>query len=229
MRLDECDIRPGKVLKVVDCYGGIKASAQGIFAETDDPDLLPPIIPFIVPSATTFSMPHEGDAVWVWFFPSNPQELFYTFRCRCDSEGRNGSELGNEYQDVEILMKRTSDNGDVNVGYNDDDGYKVDNAGSNFNIDNNKHDIHMAHEKGMAMSITEDGISLGKDGGSQYKAVCGEDLVKALKDIKSVIETIKTAAAGNPYTTHIATAMTPVMSKLNNFDRILSNKITLEK
>lgn len=227
MRLDECDIRPGKVLKVVNNYGAIKASAQGLFAETDDPDLLPPIIPFIVPSATTFSMPHEGDSVWVWYFPSNPQELLYTFRCHV--EGVNSDQLDNEYQDVEIQMKRSSENGDVNVNYNDDEGYTVNNGGSKFNVDNKEHDIHISHKDGNAISVTKDGISLGKDGGSQYKAVCGEDLIKVLDKIKSALSAIKTSAASSPYTVHISTALTPVLTQLNDFNSILSNKVTLDK
>lgn len=227
MNLGNCEVRPGVVLKVVNNYGAIKASAQGIFSEEDDPDLLPPIIPFIVPNATSFAMPHEGDPVWVWYFYDNPQELLYTFRCHV--EGVNGNKLDNEYQDVEIQMKRESDKGKVSVGYNDDDGYTVDNDGSKFNVDNDKHDIHIAHKDGTAISVGKDGISLGKDGGSQYKAVCGEELVKVLNKIKSALDAIKTSAAGSPYTVHIATALTPVLGQLNNFNSILSNKVTLDK
>jgi hypothetical protein len=227
MRMAMCDIRPGVILKVVDNYGTIKASAQGIFSEEDDPDLLPPITQFILPSSTSFSMPHEGDNVWVWHFEDNPQELLYTFRG--NTQNLNGDELDNEYKDVEIQMKRKSDNGEIQVSYNDDDGYTVDNSGSQINIDNKDHEIHLKCKGGKEVSINKDGISLGKDGGSKYKAVCGEELIKSLDDIKNVLNAIKDAAMGNPYTMPIGTAMTPLLPKLNTFKKMLSNVVTLEK
>lgn len=227
MRMAMCDIRPGVVLKVVDNYGTIKASAQGIFSEQDDPDLLPPITQFIIQSSTSFSMPHEGDNVWVWHFEDNPQELLYTFRS--NTPNLNGEQLDNEYKDVEIQMKRKSDKGEVLVSYNDDDGYTVDNSGSQINIDNDKHEIHMKCKDGKEVSINKDSISLGVDGGSKYKAVCGEELISCLDDIKNIFDAIKNAAMGNPYTTPIGTAMTPLLPKLNNFKKMLSNVVTLEK
>jgi hypothetical protein len=227
MKMSMCDIRPGKILKVIDNYGTIKASAQGIFSEEDDPDLLPPITQFIIPSSTSFSMPHEGDAVWVWYFANNPQELLYTFRSNTPTQ--NGEILDNEYKDVEIQMKRKSDKGDIQVSYNDDDGYTINNSNSQINIDNENHDIHLKHTGGNGVSITDDGISLGKDGGSKYKAVCGEKLIDSLNDIKNVLNAIKDAAMGNPYTTPIGSAMTPLMPKLENFKQMLSDMVTLEK
>ena len=222
-----CDIRPGKVLKVIDNYGTIKASAQGLFSDSDDPDLLPPIIQFIIPSSTSFSMPHEGDNIWVWYFSNNPQELLYTFRS--NAQANNSDQLDNEYKDVEIQMKRTSDKGDILVDYNDDDGYTINNSDTKINIDNDKHDIHIVHTDGTSISVTKDGISLGKDGGSQYKAVCGEKLIESLDDIKNILNAIKSAAMGNPYTTPIGTAMTPLMPKLEKFKQMLSDTVTLEK
>lgn len=227
MKLGLCEVRPGKVLKVVNNYGAIKASAQGIFSEEDDPDLLPPIIPFLMMSPTAFSQPHEGDDVWVWHFSNNPQELFYTYRCNVGDV--NSDQLDNEYQDAEIQMKRKSDKGDINVCYTDDDGYTIDNSKSKFNIDNENHDIHMNHAEGTGVSITKDGISLGTDGGSEYKAVCGEELIKSLNDIKDILNAIKTAAMSDPHTTPIGTAMTPLLPKLENFKNMLSNKVTLDK
>ena len=81
---------------------------------------------------------------------------------------------------------------------------------------------------GKALSISNDGISLGKDGGSKYKAVCGEKLIENLNDIKNIFTAIKDAAMGNPYTTPIGVAMTPLLSKLNNFKQMLSEVVTLE-
>lgn len=229
MKLSECEVRPGVVLKVINSTGEIKASVVGIFSDEDDPDLLPPIIPFFLISPTSFSAPHEGDKIWVWSFRSNPQELFYTFRADIGENNINSSTLDNDYKDIEIGMKRSSEKGNIDVQYNDDDGYSITNSDSKFRIDNNEHDIHLEHAEGPAVSISKDGISLGKDGKSQYSAVCGEELINTLNDIKSVFEAIKQAAMGSPYTIAIGTAMTPALSKLQNFNNILSKIVTLEK
>ena len=229
MKLIDCELRPGKVLKVVNSQGAIKATAIGLFSDEDDPDLLPPIIPFILTSPTAFAAPHEGDKIWVWYCKNNPQELFYTFRADIGESNINSSTLGNDYKDIEIGMKRSSEKGNVDVQYNDDDGYSITNSDSKFCIDNKEHDIHLDHAEGPAVSISKDSISLGKDGKSQYSAVCGEELLKCIGDIKSIFEAIKQAAMGSPYTIAIGTAMTPALSKLQNCEYILSNIVTLEK
>lgn len=229
MRLNGCELRPGEVLKVENAYGVIKASCIGVFSNQDDPDLLPPIYPnsFVMLSPTQFAQPHVGDKIWVWLFDDNPQELYYTYRA--DVQPNNEGELNNEYDDIEIQMKRTDDNGEISVGYNNSDGYTINNHGSKINVDNENGDVHLSHKDGAAVSISKDKISLGKDGESQYKAVLGEELINVLNDIKSTFETIKNAAMGSPYTTHISTALTPAISKLNNFDKILSEMVTLQK
>lgn len=226
MRLDLGEIRPGKVLQVIDNYGHIKASCVGIFSEQDDPDLLPPMSQFFKISSTQYSQPHVGDDIYVFIFADNPQLFLYVFRG--DVAMNNGSELDNEYDDAEILMKRKTNNGEVRVAYDSDNGYDIGVNDSHINIDNDSN-IHIVHKSGKAISITDDGISIGKDGESMYSAVCGEELVKVLKDIKALLNTIKTSSAGNPQTAHISTAMTSQLATLSNFDKILSKIVTLQK
>jgi len=225
MNMRECEIRPGKVLKVVDNYGTIKASCVGMFVESDDPDLLPPVYQLFRSSLSQFSQPHEGDPIWVLTFKDNPQELAYIFRGDVRSENPG---LKNEYSDVEIQMRRTTDGADVEVSYNDSDGYNIYNHGTSLNIDNDGN-IHICHKNGTTLSVTDSGISLGTDGESQYKAVCGEELVKLLNKFKEVLTSIKTAASSSPYTTTIANGMTGPLASLDGFDSILSGKVTLDK
>lgn len=227
MKLENCEVRPGVVLQVIDNYGRIKASCLGLFSEEDDPDLLPPMSQFLTPSATQFSQPHEGDNIWVWLFSDNPQELLYTFRG--NMEKSNNDTLDDEHQDIEILMRRNTENGKIQVDYNTESGYTINNDGTNINIDNEDHDIHIRHKEGPSVMVSKDGISLGTDGKSKYSAVLGEELINVLNDIKDTFNTIKNAAAGSPYTTHIATAMTPAIAKLNNFNKIMSKIVSLDK
>lgn len=225
MRLETCEIRPGKVLQVIDNYGRIKASCVGIFSEQDDPDLLPPMSQFFKISSTQYSQPHVGDDIYVFVFADNPQLFLYVFRG--DVAVNNGEELDNDYEDSEILMKRQTENGEIRVAYDSDNGYDIGVNDSHINIDNDSN-IHIVHKNGTAISITDDGISIGKDGESMYSAVLGEELVKSLNDIKTCLQTIKTAAAASPYTTQISNALASQIPTLK-FDNILSDLVTLQK
>lgn len=221
----DCEIRPGTVLKVIDNYGTVKASCVGLFAESDDPDLLPPIYQSFRPSLSQFSQPHEGDPIWVMIFNNNPQELIYMFRGDTKSENPG---LDNEYPDVEIQMRRTTGDADVEVGYNATEGYSIYNQGTSVNVDNDGN-VHIRHKNGTTISVTDSGISLGTDGGSSYKAVCGEDLIKILNSFKDVLSSIHESAVSSPYTTHIASGMIGPMAALTGFDNILSDKVSLDK
>lgn len=225
MRLEACEIRPGKVLQVIDNYGRIKASCVGIFSEQDDPDLLPPMSQFFKISSTQYSQPHVGDDIYVFVFADNPQLFLYVFRG--DVAVNNGDELDNDYEDSEILMKRQTENGEIRVAYDSDNGFDIGVNESHINIDNDSN-IHIVHKSGKVISITDDGISIGKDGESMYSAVLGEELIKSLNDIKACLQTIQTASAGSPYTTHISNALTSQIPTLK-FDNVLSDIVTLQK
>ena len=65
MKLDKGTIRPGTVLEILD-DGLIKASAPGLFSITDDPEMLPPIMPwFIGNNSNSFSKLKQYDEVWI--------------------------------------------------------------------------------------------------------------------------------------------------------------------
>ena len=226
MRLDQCEIRPGKVLQVIDNYGHVKASCAGIFSEQDDPDLLPPMSQFFKVSANQFSQPHVGDDIYVFIFADNPQLFLYVFQGDTNIGEADG--LDNEYDDVDITMMRNTGSGSVRVGYDTDNGYAIKNNDTRFNIDNDSN-AFLEHKSGNTISVTEKNISLGKKKKSRYHAVAGEELISVLKDIRATLDAIKNSASGSPYTTQISAAMTPLMGNLSSFDNILSDVVTLEK
>ena len=234
MNLKTAEMRPGKVLKVLDSKGTIKASCVGYFSEEDDPDKLPPVIPWPTASRTAYTAPQVGDLLWVVIFHDNPLALFYMFRR--DSED-NDSELSNNYKDVEIQMKRTDPNDRskpvMEVSYNSDDGYKIANGGDSatvFQIDNNtEHDVHINHSSGTSISIQKDKISLGTDGQSKYSAVVGEPLCDALSKICSAIEAMLNAC-NTPQTAPLKTALAQLQIAKSSCSKsmILSKKVSLE-
>ena len=238
MRFADCEMRPGKVLEVVDNYGTIKASCVGIFSEEDDVANMPPIhqLPFIKSSRHYFAAPHVDDLIWVIFNETNPQELFYCFR---DDTSDNSSKLDTGAKDVEILMKRTDPDDRTKVifenTYDSDDGYMVSNGGdkaSKFNIDNkDDHDMHLEHSSGVGVHISKDAISLGSEGKSSYKAPLGEPVADALKAIVDCLEQVMNACT-MPHTAPIKpviAALLPTLKTKIAETKILSDKVTLDK
>lgn len=238
MRFEDCEMRPGKVLKVVDGYGTIKASCAGIFSDQDDVEKLPPVFqaPFIKSSRHYFAAPQPDDLIWVIINWQNPQELFYCFR---DDVNDNSNELDNGPRDIEVAMKRT-DPADrettiFEVSYDTDNGYRISNGGENasiFGIDNTEdHNIHLEHSSGVGIHVERDAICLGSSGGSRYKAVCGEPLIDALKTLKQALKAIADACT-TPELVPIKTALTPCITQVDMAiadGKLLSNKVTLDK
>lgn len=238
MRLADCEMRPGKVLAVVDDHGTIKASCAGVFSEDEDTGLLPPVwqAPFIKSSRFYFAAPQVGDLIWVIINHDNPQELFYCFR---DDVNDNSGELDSGPADAEIGMKRADPNDHskttLSVTYDTDNGYRIvngDEKASGFNIDNTEdHDLHLDHSSGIGLHLAKDKISLGSKGGSKYKAVCGEPLVSALDAIVQALQAIASSAT-QPHAAPIKAALEPLIPQLKMAvaqTKILSEKVTLDK
>ena len=77
MKLFKGTIRPGLVLEILE-DGLIKASAPGLFSIIDDPNMLPPIMPwFIGNNSNAFSKLKQYDDVWIMNFSDNPQQLYW--------------------------------------------------------------------------------------------------------------------------------------------------------
>lgn len=238
MRFEDCEMRPGKVLKVVDNYGTIKASCAGIFSDQDDVEKLPPVFqaPFIKASRHYFAAPQPDDLIWVIVNWQNPQELFYCFR---DDINDNSNELDKGPQDIEVAMKRTDPN-DRNatifeVSYDTDNGYKIINGGDNassFGIDNTQdHNIHLEHSSGIGVHVEKNAICLGSAGGAKYKAVCGEPLINALKSIRQALSSIMDVSS-TPALAPLKGALTPCITQIDMAiaeNKLLSNKVTLDK
>jgi len=238
MKFSDCEMRPGKVLKVIDNYGTIKASCAGLFSEEDDVENLPPIYqaPFIKSSRFYYAAPHEEDLIWVIVNWDNPQELFYCFR---DDMNDNSNSLDSGPKDIEIYAKRVDRNDRDKVIfstiYDSDNGYHIVNGGeggSEIFIDNaQNHAIGLKHSSGIGVYVEDKKINLGTKGGARYKAVCGEPLISALKAIKDAFQAIANAST-LPHAAPIKAALTPYITQLNVAiadTKILSNKVTLDK
>lgn len=228
MRLENAEIRPGKVMRVEDAFGTIKGSCAGFFSEEDDPDALPPIRPFFRISPSSFTQPRVNDPIWVLLFRDNPQELFYFFQA--DVSDTASDTLKDANQDAEILSRRSSGTGMSQLMFNSDDGWVMENDLGKIQIDNDSNDITLSKsESNRTIDINENGISLGTKGGSAEPAVLGNKLSDCLDAIYDILDGIMTSAAGSPYTAHIASKISAQVPQVRaKANKILSNNVTLD-
>lgn len=226
MRLACGEIRPGKVLEVLDEYGTIKGSCLGIFSDEDDPNLLPPIQQWPTTSCTSFNQPKVNDPIWVLSFSDNPQELFYTFQA--DIHNSSSHILGSKPKDAQILASRDSDLGKAQLYYTSDDGWKMMKDDSRIQIDKDN-DIEISKDdlEERSIKVDDDGVFLGDKGKSQ-PAVLGEDLQDCLTSIYNALQALSESLKGNPYTSPAAPALDSKLPSIyNKINKILSKTVNV--
>lgn len=185
MELRNAYLRPGKIREVIDQYGNVKCSVVGVFRDDEDISKLPPIAPspFMRTSSNNFIQPKVGDDVWVMLFRDNPQLLFYQFQG--DAKICNGTDLDNNYEDVEVFSKHDDDKVFM---YDSDDGWTLRhdkafiNLNDEINISNGKHGI----------TITDNGIRL-VGGEEDQPMVLGNELMDCLQELYNILS--KTAVS----------------------------------
>lgn len=188
MRLQNAEIRPGFVLKVVDDYGTVKASVTGVFSEEADPETLPPIYPFMSLSRGTFSHPKENDPIWVFMTRDNPQELLYVRQANLPDQ--LSDTLDNSYEDVEVLMRTESGTGYAQVLYDTDEGLIVQNDDSSMVINKDGDVTISKNGSHRTIEINSDGISIGSSGKSSEPALLGDKTEDALNKLWDCVNTI---------------------------------------
>lgn len=228
MRLSCGEIRPGKVLRVEDQYGTIKGSCMGVFADDEDPDKIPPMIPFMKMSSTSFCQPHEGDRIWVMMFGDNPWEFFYVFQG--DAKTNNQDILDGEFDDIEVAMRRkTPDGGNAMMVYTDKTGMVMANGEAIIQADQDEN-VHMERKgEHRTVEVNEEGISLGSPGKSAEPAVLGDSCEKAFKSIYRCFSELSKASAENPYLSEISPIIDNILPEMRCWiEQIKSEHVTLD-
>lgn len=229
MILAAAQIRPGRVLKVEDEKGTIKAMCCGLFSEEDDPNNLPPVYPFPLGCANTFSSPKVDDEVWVMFFSDNPMELFYL---RKDNFPENLQDvLSQDYEDCEVLASRELASGMVQIYFTNGDGWIIRNVDSVIQMRADGSILLDTGSDNRKIDICDNSISLGSEGGSQHTAGYGDEIAKEFRNIGIILKGISKAAGTNPYTIAINKAISTLMkatSYEDQIDKIESPHVTLD-
>ena len=205
MELSQGHIRPGRVLKVEDEKGIIKASCCGLFSDQDDPENLPPVYPFPLGGANNFSLPKVDDEIWLMFFDDNPMELFYI---RKDNFPENLQDiLSKKYKEVEVLASREMPMGMVQLYFTDGDGWIIRNVDSVIQMRKDGSillDSGSAHRK---IDICNNSISLGSEGGSAHPAAYADKIENSLKILNNMLNAMSKAAKLTPFTVGIGVAI----------------------
>lgn len=225
MKLANGILRPGYVLEVLE-NGMIKASAPGLFTE-EDKDLNPPIRPFwefIGGFSNCFSLPIEGEEVWILNFLDNPLQLYWF---RKDPQIINNQEIFKEVgsQNVEIICSRESGIGYATLYFSDGTGWVLRNDDSILQIFPDGHielGMNWPHRK---ITIDAEGIKLG-DG--EHSACFGDETAKILLKLCGLLQALGKAANTSPYTMALAPLFNQAKSIQEDIPGIKSTHIKID-
>lgn len=156
MKLLNAEIRPGKILEInEDLKGYIKASAPGLFSESDQ-EYLPYIMPFFGLHSNTFSMPTIGEEIWLLNIQDNLNQLFWFKKDNYSENLKNL--LENNILEV-LCYKNFDDDNNATIYLNGDNGWYIINYNGIINIDNSGQ-IHITNKENFNININNDLISL---------------------------------------------------------------------
>jgi hypothetical protein len=206
--------------------GCIKASAPGLFNFSDDPNLMPPIMPwFIGGNSNTFSQPKQYDDVWILNFSDNPRQLYW-FRKDKVSDNSN---LPISEENIEILCNRDVMGEWCTLYFSDGSGWILSKGESVIQI---RPDGSIQLNTGMdkrCIDITPVGISLGSPSKSTHPAAYGDVTMEVFNGILAILKQIQMAATPNPYTTAIGTVLAANIPLLESkIPKVVSSHVTLE-
>jgi hypothetical protein len=227
MVLSQAHIRPGLVREIVDENGVVKVSCCGLFSDQDDPELLPPVYQFPLGGANNFSSPKVDDEIWVLFFDDNPMELFYIRKDKFPEHLQKI--LGSDYKECEVLASRELSSGMIQIYFTDGEGWIIRNVDSVINMRADGSillDTGSAHRK---IDICDNSISLGSEGGSAHTAAYGDKVVKSLKMLNTILNTVAMAGKLTPFTIGMSTAIDALRPMFEqSIEEIESQHVTLD-
>lgn len=231
MRFVACELRPGTVVSVEDRYGTIKATSPGLFSIEDDPELLPPITPFVQINENGFSSVKVDDPVWILYDKSNSQFLQYIRIVQLSPDIRDLLDSENS-DNIEILFSRDTDNGLYQIFFSDGTGIKFLKDESYILITpNGDIEISKNDEMNRCISISADSICIGKgvDDASKVNdyVAKGNEVEDCLSTINNILTKLQSLCSGNPYTMNLSPAFTELPSLTTKINRVSSKDVKI--
>ena len=225
MKLSKGIIRPGKVLKVLE-NGVIKAAAPGLFSFTDDPEKLPPIMPWQIGSnCNSFTQPLEQNEVWIMNFADNPRQLYW-FRKDTVS---NITNIDLTEENVEVLCNRDLNGEWATIYLSDGSGWIISKGKAIMQIRPDCSIQLNIGDEHRIIDINSEGISLGSETKSAHPAAYGDVIVDVITALTTLLKQIQMVAMPNPHTTAIATVIqTSLPSVESKISKIISPHVSLD-
>lgn len=210
MKLVNGILRPGKVIEVLE-NGRIRADVPGLFSSRDK-ELLPPIMPFPIGPANSFSQPKEWQEVWVLNFTDNPLQLYWF---RKDNFEENDKEILTE-ENVEVLCNRESGMGWATIYFSDGSGWIIRNDESTIQIRSNGSIVMKMDWPHRTIDINSQCISIGSEGESAHPAAYADKTQEVFNTILGILKSIATVTQPNPYTMMISTVINAQINQLSD-------------
>ena len=216
MKLNKGTLRPGTVLEVFD-DGCIKAAAPGLFSVTDDPAMMPPIMPwFIGNNSNAYSKPKQYDEVWILNFSDNPRQLYW-FR---KDNVFNNENIPMTEENVEVVCNRDSKGDWATIYFSDNSGWVISNGESKLQIRSDGTIMLNTDMPNRCIDINGKNISIGSVGASAHPAAYGDCVADVLNEICILLSSVGMKAMANPYTMAIGTEL---LMKVPNITNLISD------
>ena len=228
-------LRPGKVLQVLE-GGKIKASAPGLFTDADGPDVLPPIYPFPIGGANTYSCPKTGDEVWVMNFTDNPLQLHWLRKDKF-TENDKDFPINEEGENVEVVVNRNFGDDEkptwATIYFSNGSGWMIrEGEDGIINIRSDGSILLKYNKDKRVIDICDDSISLGDEGGSPDNAMLyskwKEWVEKDLRD--TILKNLAQTMINNPYTAQVGTVLKGLLEVFpapTTIDEVKSKNVTI--
>jgi hypothetical protein len=225
MKLSRATIRPGTVLEVLE-NGAIKASAPGLFAFVDDPNKMPPIVPwFIGHNSNAFSQPKVYDDVWIMNFADNPRQLYW-FR---KDEMTDNSNIPMTEENVEVICNRDVNGEWCTIYFSDGSGWVIGKGESIIKIRPDGSILLTTGQPNRCIDINGKNISIGSEGKSSHPAAYGDAIEETLMSLCSLLNEIGIQAMANPYTMAIGTSLLRKLPNvINKISDVSSQHVTID-
>lgn len=233
MKLDKGTIRPGTVLEILD-DGLIKASAPGLFSITDDPEMLPPIMPwFIGNNSNSFSKLKQYDEVWILNFSDNPRQLYWFRKDRVEDNNElvipDSDQKVTAEENVEIICNRDVGGEWATIYFSDGSGWVIGKGDSIIQIRKNGTILLDIGQNNRCIDINGSNISIGSKNKSAHPAAYGDLTEKVIMEICLLLNAVATKAMTNPYTIPIGSEiMVKLPSIINAIPDISSEHVTID-
>lgn len=226
MKLSKGTIRPGTVLQILE-NGCIKASAPGLLSFADEPDKMPPIMPwFIGQNSNAFSKLKQYDEVWIMNFSDNPRQLYWF---RKDKLEDNAENIPVNEENVEILCNREVGGEWCSIYFTDGSGWVISKGESIIKIRPDGTIIMNTGLPNRCIDINGENISIGSEGSSAHPAAYGDTTEEVLRDLCKLLNGIALKAMSNAYTMQIGFELffklPAITKKLSN---ISSQHVTID-